>query len=784
MTSLIEVLPQSSAWAHIENEFERAAHERLDFGDWPIPVDANKKVTLVKWKPWIASLSHEAISRYWGANPTAALGIIIDDRTIVLDADSPESLARLHELAEKYGAQCNWVQKTRKGQHARYRRAQGTVAWQRGFSTEKNPDKIDVKTGRSATEGLAMVIVSPSPGKTMLVDGAACVDELLEVGQDFIDAVWQANGEPVPRLAAPRPPRGPVRGAGGLLSELLGFIQADCDYHQWLAVLMALHLETNGSEEGLELACQWSAGDDAEVEEKWRSFHADAANAVGLGTLKRLATEAGWSEHKSLLARASKLAKDTEPGEVAALAAQAGFLGAIERESVLKQIKKSTGTAMGPLRTAMRSADARSDHLQLARNAIEKVGRKNLVGTSSGFWRWTDSGVWRRCDEPVLRQLVLAEAEAGHRDVSKGLLDSVTDLLKTEVYNPSCTFNVGPPECVNVLNGELTLQDGEWHLGPHHREYYRTSQLPVAFDPEAVARRFEIFLKEVFDGDEDASDKATALLEMMGYSLMAHCRRETFVLLLGEGSNGKSVLLKVVEALCGKENVAAVQPSNFGSVFQRAELCDKLVNLVTEIKQGLTIDDAALKGIVSGEVVAVERKHQDPFNMRPHATCWFGSNHRPHTRDFSDGMFRRALILRLNNKFKPELGNCDTMLTDKLFSELPGILNLSLRAYAEGLKSGFTTPVSSLAEREAWRTTADQVARFVEDSDSVERDPSGRVASAALYQRYQNWAAQEGIKAAVSHNTFTERLVQLGFETAKGHGGRRDICGLRTKTKY
>ncbi|SUD31803.1 Bifunctional DNA primase/polymerase, N-terminal [Pseudomonas fluorescens] len=128
MTSLVDVSPQHNAWAHIENEFERAAHERLDFGDWPIPVDASEKVTLVKWKPWIASLCHGKISRYWRTNPTAALGIIVDERTIVLDADSPESLARLRELAEKYRAPCNWIQKTRKGQHFRYQTMASSVA--------------------------------------------------------------------------------------------------------------------------------------------------------------------------------------------------------------------------------------------------------------------------------------------------------------------------------------------------------------------------------------------------------------------------------------------------------------------------------------------------------------------------------------------------------------------------------------------------------------------------------------------------------------------------------
>src|SRR5690606_24879426 len=128
-----------------------------------------------------------------------------------------------------------------------------------------------------------------------------------------------------------------------------------------------------------------------------------------------------------------------------------------------------------------------------------------------------------------------------------------------------------------------------------------------------------------------------------------------------------------------------VQPSEFGNRFQRGYLRDKLANIVTEIKQGEVIDDAALKGIVSGEPATVEAKFKDPFTIRPFATCWFGTNHMPHTRDFSDALFRRALVVQFSEAFKPELGNCDPNLKNKLLDELPGILNMALDAYAHAV---------------------------------------------------------------------------------------------------
>ncbi|MBK9453229.1 MAG: hypothetical protein IPN95_28320 [Bacteroidetes bacterium] len=96
--------------------------------------------------------------------------------------------------------------------------------------------------------------------------------------------------------------------------------------------------------------------------------------------------------------------------------------------------------------------------------------------------------------------------------------------MKRRFITPDQKFNVGHDECVNCQNGELSLIDGEWQLLPHERKNYRTTQIPVVYAVNANAPRFMRFLDEVFAGDSDKEDKIKALLEMMGYSLMAHCK--------------------------------------------------------------------------------------------------------------------------------------------------------------------------------------------------------------------------------------------------------------------
>ena len=496
----------------------------------------------------------------------------------------------------------------------------------------------------------------------------------------------------------------------------------------------------------------------------------------------RSAREKGFAplSYEELIKEASSTSEDSDPDQVMKIVLESAKLDSLKKRKVWTVLRDKTKIPFSTFEETLKESiqDEDEDHLAKAQRIVKQVGDDKIIGAESYVWKWSDSGVWKKLEDRSLRQLI--QSNVGDEKVTKGLIDSVSDLFKTEIFRPYHEFNIGEPECVNTPNGELVLNNGEWTLTPHNREHYRTTQIPVRFDPSAKAPRFEQFMKEVFAGDPDAEDKAKAILELMGYTLMAHCRYEKFSMLVGNGANGKSVLLDVLISLIGKENIAGVQPSNFSNSFQRAHLHGKLANIVTEIKEGQVIDDEALKGIVSGESSTVEHKFKDPFDMTPFSTCWFGTNHLPHTRDFSTGLFRRAVIVEFNNTFSYELGNCDVHLNDKLNLELSGILNLALSAYANAIKHGFTMPESCEAARKKWRVEADQVAQFVEEE--CNKDPEGKTPVSELYADYTMWAHAAGVGKTVTKKTFTTRLQNLGF--ARGHSGDVRYIGGIVKKPY
>jgi putative DNA primase/helicase len=414
--------------------------------------------------------------------------------------------------------------------------------------------------------------------------------------------------------------------------------------------------------------------------------------------------------HDGLLRQAQNVA----PGDIASaveIARSAEQLGPAPRDQVLRQLNVSSGVPLSSLRAEAKLRTP--DQLTLAMKVLDRLGSTNLFRDEGGFWAWHASGVWARCDDRWVKEKAQSTISEAGQPVSSRLVDGVVDVLGNHIFSPNHQFNRGAADTVNCPNGELELTEGKWSLLPHRREQYRTTQIMVRYDPNATAPKFEAFLADVFHGDADASDKRQAVLEMMGYSLMTHTDHERFAVLIGAGGNGKSVLLGILEALCGRENTAGVQPANFSKSFQRAHLQGKLVNIVTELAQGAILADAELKGIVSGEPSTVEFKFKDAFTMRPFATCWFGTNHMPKTNDFSGALFRRALIIEFNRVFSAN--EQDPRLKTALMAELPGILNLCLNAYAVAVRVGFTQPASSAAALKAWRLEADQVANFLEE---------------------------------------------------------------------
>lgn len=168
-----------------------------------------------------------------------------------------------------------------------------------------------------------------------------------------------------------------------------------------------------------------------------------------------------------------------EIDKIQAIIAEAGLLIPLKRDHILNALKKKTGINLGTMRDQMKSGDERNepDHLDIALEALGVIERENILCEASGVWTWNKKGVWQQTEDRSVKTLIQNTVKNMGENVASTLVNGVLDVLKTEIFRPNHLFNLGNPETVNCLNGEIELVDGEWTLRPHKRENYRTTQM-------------------------------------------------------------------------------------------------------------------------------------------------------------------------------------------------------------------------------------------------------------------------------------------------------------------
>lgn len=263
------------------------------FGYRVIPLIPGQKRPAKAYHPWLDDLSVDAIRLHWEQHPDHEVGAVLDTAQFVVDADTEEADQALQELERSFGVAPALIVRTRRGHHHHFRLAEGTFAKADSHHTAEFPDRLDLRANNNS------IVLTPSRDKSIQLLSVGHRDQLAQVDQNFVDAVFRHNGRPVPRPCAEGPEERPSGGRDiGALRQLLDGIDPDCGYQDWLNVLMAIYHETAGSHEGLELADDWSRKarsykSRADIEIKWRSFSGNVARPITIATLIAMARDAG-----------------------------------------------------------------------------------------------------------------------------------------------------------------------------------------------------------------------------------------------------------------------------------------------------------------------------------------------------------------------------------------------------------------------------------------------------------------------------------------------------------
>jgi putative DNA primase/helicase len=331
---------------------------------------------------------------------------------------------------------------------------------------------------------------------------------------------------------------------------------------------------------------------------------------------------------------------------------------------------------------------------------------------------------------------------------------------------------------LNIKNGLLNVITGE--LKPHTPEYLSLVQLPVSYNSSAACPKIIKFFSQAL-----TKEGISTIVRILGYCLDRSARYEKAIMLVGPGRNGKSVLIKLIEALVGQENVShASLQELLGDRFAGSDLYCKLVNAFADLEADRLTNTGRFKTLVSGDSIRVQRKHQQAFSFRNYAKLIFSTNKIPESEDKSYAYYRRWVILSFNRVFEGEDEDTNLIYTLVTEEELSGLLNLALKGLTKLTKEGGFKDVPVEKIKQEYEHNASIVRQFIEEQCVIDlNNPDYYVPTNTLQTMFKEFCKTRGTKT-IEENILGKELLQLGitkYRLTKNKKRENYYLGMITK---
>lgn len=389
----------------------------------------------------------------------------------------------------------------------------------------------------------------------------------------------------------------------------------------------------------------------------------------------------------------------------------------------------------------------------LAKDLDLKVFNKEIFFYNGKYWQNITEERFTSFLSQVAEKMGLTDLLYQHHTFGNDLIKQFTHKNFVQfVADSNYTF-------INLQNGTFKFFKGKGRLHPHNKKDNLHYVLPFEYIPEASCPIF----KEYLDYCLPDESKRMVLQEFLGYVFTPNevLNLEKCLLLYGEGSNGKSVMYRVINELLGKENISSYSIPQLTDKqkgeYYTVNLQGKLLNYCSDTK-GAFDDTGVFKQLVSGEKVTGRHPAGRPIEFVNNAKFIFNVNQLPSTPENVYGFFRRFEIIDFNVTI--DEAKKDRQLPSKIVeSELSGVFNWILEGLERLLKNKTITPCKANDEAlERFKIKSNNVLEFLTDEgfQTLTNIEEGTVFN-ELFQMYQSWISENG-GHAVKRGTFKERL--------------------------
>lgn len=284
-----------------------------------------------------------------------------------------------------------------------------------------------------------------------------------------------------------------------------------------------------------------------------------------------------------------------------------------------------------------------------------------------------------------------------------------------------------------------------------------TNKIHWNYNPQAYSELMDDVLNRISCND---SQVRMLLEEMIGYCFYRKNELRKAFILTGDGSNGKSTFLAVVQSLLNEENISSLDLKELGDRFKTAEMVGKLANIGDDIGDEFIANPAIFKKLVTGERVSVERKGSDPFEFNNYSKLIFSANDIPRIKDKTGAVLDRLVIVPFNAKFTVDKSGYKQNIRSDLVGHAD-VMEYLIQLGIVGLKrilenQKFTDSKKVQDELDDYRQRNNPILGFIqecEDEDfQIENEPTNKI-----YKRYQEYCLANSLQP-MSNIEFSKQI--------------------------
>ena len=406
-------------------------------------------------------------------------------------------------------------------------------------------------------------------------------------------------------------------------------------------------------------------------------------------------------------------------------------------------------------KTVLRTKEKKEDKVEkvnlLNKYADDLLAQYDIISRGDNFYRFT--GIYY---EPIttiqLEQLIhqTISTNLGH-----GQRQEILELIKVKTQQSAEDFD---REWYKIAckNGILNLVTGETET-PNKTEL-NTIFIPYEYDNDPpYSPRIDQFMKELTNGD---IIKINFLYQIAGYCLLKKNLFSKFFIFLGEGGTGKSTYMNLLHKMVGGDkNCARVALSDFDKDYYLSGLMSKLVNIDDDVMDNKALEGVGkFKSMISGEPISARQIYKDVVTFKPFCTCVFSCNKLPRIMDKTTGLYRRLVIIELNNKVKCP----DPLFMNKVTDE---DMQYFLFKAVNGIKQAIEEGHFAINETEAdllrkFKRRQSALSEWLYENNITLSDLVNKKAL-PLYSQFRDWCNTSGYTKIPAAYSFKEDICAM-----------------------